>query len=172
LTVFHLINLTVISRFGQHQALNLGPSTSSKEHLMTSPWEVVVASSDPENCKRVTNILAQLGVEAICASTVEQCREVLNSRNIGLVFCDHHLPGGNYRGILAAVAGSEKMLVPKVVVMSATIKSQEYLRAKVHGVLDMIPTPCRPSDIACMLLLAKSCVVYSQSIITPMTPAI
>jgi CheY-like chemotaxis protein len=122
---------------------------------MSSPWEVLVACSDLENRQSVAGMLAQLGVRSICTTTVGECREVLNGRKVGLVFCDLQLPDGDYLDILAAVACSPKT-VPKVVVMAALMKFRQYAQAKARGVLDIIPTPCRPTDVEWMVFLAKS----------------
>jgi CheY-like chemotaxis protein len=143
---------------------------------MTTPWEVVVACSDPENCQKVAGALSDLGIEATCTSTVEQCREVLSRRNIGLVLCDRELRDGTYWDILSLTeaAGSGKA-APQVVVMSAVIKSQEYARARARGLLDVIPTPCLPTDIKWIVLLAKSFAVSAggrPDVIPPMTPAV
>jgi len=42
---------------------------------MTTPGEVVVTCSDPENRHSVADLLTQLGVDAISTLTVEPCRE-------------------------------------------------------------------------------------------------
>jgi DNA-binding NtrC family response regulator len=121
---------------------------------MTIPWEVVVACSDVENRQRVAGMLAQLGVDAVCIATVGECREVLHGRTVGLVFCDLQLADGDYLDVLAAVACSAKT-VPKVVVMAALMKFRQYSQAKARGVLDIIPTPCRPTDIEWTVFLAR-----------------
>jgi len=125
----------------------------SEECELNRPWEVVVASSDLQNRLRLTKMLAQQGIDAIHASTVDQCQQVLNAPKVGLVFCDRYFSDGNYPDVLAAVAGSAKR-VP-VVVMSAHMTSAEYNQAKSRGVFDVIPSPCRPILIEWMGILAK-----------------
>ncbi len=121
---------------------------------MTNPWEVVVASSDLEKRLSVAAMLTQQGIDTICASTVDQLREVLNGRNIGLVFCDRQFADGDYHDVVEA-ARSSAAKIPKVVVMSGLVKSGEYHQAKRSGVFDIISTPCRPTDIEWMVILAK-----------------
>jgi len=129
---------------------------------MSSPWEVVVACSEVENQQRVAGMLTQLGVRSVCIGTVGECRQVLNARTVGLVFCDLELPDGDYLDILAAVACSAKK-APKVVVMAALMKFRQYSQAKARGVLDIIPAPCRPTDIEWMVFLARSTTMPADS---------
>lgn len=121
---------------------------------MEDAWEVVVASPDLEKRLSVAAMLTQQGVDTICASTVDQFREVLHGRNIGLVFCDRQFADGDYHDVVEA-ARSSASKVPKVVVMSGLVKSAEYHQAKGSGVFDIISTPCRPTDLEWMVILAK-----------------
>lgn len=121
---------------------------------MTDTWEVVVVSSDLEKRLSVAAMLTQQGVDTICASTVDQFREVLHQRNVGLVFCDREFGDGDYHDVVEA-ARSAATKVPKVVVMSGFLKSGEYHQAKGSGVFEIISTPCRPTDLEWMVILAK-----------------
>jgi len=128
---------------------------------MPSSCEVVVASSDLKNRRSVAGMLIQQGVDPICTSTVDQCREIFNGRNVSLVLCDLQLSDGNYSDILVAAACSAKK-IPKIVVMTALIKFREYNQAKCRGVFDIIPSPCRPKDIEWMAFLAKAGVTSAE----------
>lgn len=121
---------------------------------MEDTWEVVVASPDLEKRLSVAAMLTQQGVDTICASTVDQFREVLHGRNVGLVFCDRQFADGDYHDVVEA-ARSCAAKVPKVVVMSGFVRSGEYHQAKGSGVFDIISTPCRPTDLEWMVILAK-----------------
>lgn len=121
---------------------------------MTSPCQVVVATSDLENRHCVAGMFAQHGVDSICASTVDQCRQIFSGQNISLVLCDLELSDGNYSDILVAAASAAKRM-PKVVVMSRLIKFREYNQAKWRGVFDIIMSPCRSADVEWMVFLAK-----------------
>lgn len=119
---------------------------------MTSPWEVMVVSSDLEIRNRTAAMLARQGVSAICASTLGQCTRLLKSRKIGLVFCDCQLSDGNYQDILARIGYSAS---PKVVVMSAEMSPEERDQAKGNCVFDIIPAPYRSCCIGWMVVSAK-----------------
>jgi len=132
---------------------------------MARPWEIVVASSDLENRQRVTDMLARQGLDTILASSVDHCQEILNRRNIRLVFCDSQFSDGNYRDILAAAACSAKRI--PIVVMSAHMTSAEYGHAKSCGVFDVIPTPVRPILVEWMVVQAKRADVNSDNTTQP-----
>lgn len=121
---------------------------------MARVWEVVIASADLENRRRVLGMLTHQGVDCLCASTVSQCQEILNGRKIGLLFSDRNLSDGSYQDILRLTGGSGN-LSTKVVVMSALMTPFEYEQARRCGVFDVISVPCRPTDIEWMVILAK-----------------
>jgi DNA-binding NtrC family response regulator len=119
---------------------------------MEDPWEVVVVSSNLEKRQDVAGMLLRLGIDAICVSSVSQCREIPNRQNIGLVFCDRQMRGGDYRDVVSAVSTS---LSARVVMMSDLENAEEYQRAKRLGLFDVIPSPCRPTDIEWMVIQAR-----------------
>lgn len=122
---------------------------------MSDPWEVMVASSSLENRQDVAGMLFRLGIDPICVSSVEQCRQVPRLENIGLVFCDRQLKGGDYRDVLSAVSSSPSDLAPKVVMMSDLASPEEYQQARRNGLFDVISSPCRPTDVEWMVILAR-----------------
>jgi len=116
--------------------------------------EVVVISANSENRRNVAGTLARLEVDAICIPTVEQYREIAGGAK--LVFCDRHLPDGDFRDVLAATARSAPAKkAPKVVMMASYLNVDSYDQAKRAGIFEAIPTPCRPTDIEWMLVLAR-----------------
>jgi len=119
---------------------------------MNRPCEVVVISADLENRHTIAETLARLEVDSICISTVGQYREVAENE-IKLVFCDVHLPDGDYRDVVAATGSAKK--APNVVIMAKQLNSDNYHQAKLSGIFEAIPTPCRPTDIEWMVILAK-----------------
>lgn len=121
---------------------------------MARVWEVVIASADLENRRNVLGMLTQQGVDCLCASTVNQCQEILSGRKIGLVFSDRKFSDGSYQDILRFTGGSGN-IATKVVVMSALMTPFEYEQARRCGVFDVISVPCRPTDIEWMVILAK-----------------
>jgi len=75
---------------------------------MNALSQIVVASQDVETHRTLATMLARLGFEPICVSTVSECQAVLAKENVGLVFCDRDLADGNYRDILAASQSSRR----------------------------------------------------------------
>jgi DNA-binding NtrC family response regulator len=120
-----------------------------------NPWEVVVVSSKLENRQDVAGMLARLGLDPICVSSVNQCRDLPNRDGIGLVFCDRHVKDGDYRDVVSAMGTSAVYGIPKVVLMADLASPTEYQQAKLHGVFDVISSPCRPTDIEWMVIQAK-----------------
>lgn len=118
-------------------------------------WGVVVVSSNLVNRQDVAGMLFRLGIDPICLSTVDQCRNLRSSNNIGLVFCDRHLKDGDYRDVLSAVGPSQTPRDAKVVMMAELDTPEEYHEARRHGLFDIISSPCRPTDIEWMVIQAK-----------------
>jgi CheY-like chemotaxis protein len=123
---------------------------------MSNPWEVLVVSSNLENRQDVAGMLFRLGIDPICVSSIEQCLQVPRRENIGLVFCDRQMKGGDYRDVLSVVSPSRSSdPAPKVVMMSDLASPEEYQQARRNGLFDVISSPCRPTDVEWMVILAK-----------------
>jgi DNA-binding NtrC family response regulator len=120
-----------------------------------SPWDVAIVSSRLENRQDVAGMLFRLGIDPICISSVEQCREVSSRQNLGLVFCDRHVKDGDYRDVLSAVSPDSADRSPKVVMMSDLGSVEEYQQVRRNGIFDVISSPCRPTDVEWMVILAK-----------------
>ncbi len=120
---------------------------------MTTPWEVLIASSNLEDRRALASILARHGHDPICASTVGESQAILSQKRVGLVFCDRRLSDGDYRDALA----QSRSLQPKVrvVVTSRLADWDEYLEAMRLGAFDVIAAPCRPPEVEWMLVQAK-----------------
>lgn len=118
------------------------------------PWDVAVVSSNLENRQDVAQMLFRLGVDPICVSSLSQYHELPARDNIGLVFCDRRVKDGDYHDILSAVASS-KISEPKVVMMAELGGADEYQQARRQGIFDVIPSPCRPTDVEWMLIVAR-----------------
>ena len=71
---------------------------------MTTPWEVVVVSSDLESRRNLSAILVRQGIDPICTSTLRECREIISQKSVGVVFCDSHVADGTTRNFLPATA--------------------------------------------------------------------
>jgi len=120
---------------------------------MSAPWQIVIASSDPDQLCRLTEILKHQDVEPICTSTVMECRNVLFKETVGLVFCDRNLADGNYSDLIAA--GRSVNSSARFVVTSPQADWEEFFDAMRLGAFDVITAPCRPKDVEWMIIQAK-----------------
>lgn len=120
---------------------------------MTSSFEVLVVSSDPVPRGRLAGILVTLGIDPVQLSTLRECREILAQTFAGLVFCDARVVDGNYQDLLATYARSDNRL--RVVVTSTTADWDEFKQAMECGAFDVIPVPCRRTDVEWMVIQAK-----------------
>jgi two-component system, NtrC family, response regulator PilR len=119
---------------------------------MNIPWDILVASSDLEGRRALSNILAKLGVDPLASSTVRECKELMASERVGLIFCDRLLADGNCYDLLnASRIGRTKA---RVVVMSSTADWDEFLEAMRLGAFDVIASPCRATDVEWMIIQA------------------
>jgi DNA-binding NtrC family response regulator len=120
---------------------------------MTAWFEVLVVSSDAALRRRLTDILTSLGIDPVQLSTLRECRESLAQKHVGLVFCDPYVADGNYRDLLAAYPASADR--PRVVITSRTADWDEFKEAMRCGAFDVIPVPCRHTDVEWMVVQAK-----------------
>jgi len=119
---------------------------------MNIPWDILVASSDLEGRRALSNILGNLGVDPLTSSTVRECKELMASERVGLIFCDRLLADGNCYDLLnASRIGRTKA---RVVVMSSTADWDEFLEAMRLGAFDVIASPCRATDVEWMVIQA------------------
>lgn len=121
---------------------------------MGQPWRILVASPDLESRRGLLSVLDRQGLNVFCASNVNQCREILDGQNVGLVFCDRSFVDGDYRDVLAA---AHRKPGPKalVVLLSGRGDSEQYKKAKDLGVFEVISASCRPTDVEWMVIQAR-----------------
>ncbi len=122
---------------------------------MSDTWQIMIASSDLENRRNLVSILDRQGLGTFCAANVRQCREILDSQNVGLVFCDRSFADGDYRDVLTAVAGKKLAGGARVVLLAALGDSEQYKKAKDDGVFEVISAACRPTDVEWTVIQAK-----------------
>jgi DNA-binding NtrC family response regulator len=120
---------------------------------MTTPFEIVVVSSDIENRRHLSDILTNQGLDPICTSSLRECHETLANNRVGLVFCDPHVADGSYRELLAAYRLTDHK--PRVVVTSRGADWEEFKEAMRWGAFDVISAPCRPTDVEWMVIQAR-----------------
>ena len=111
---------------------------------MDNPVLVLVVSSEFKNRHGLRDLLNREGCNAICASTVGECEELLTRQNIGLVFCDRGLTDGTYRDVLAITRSLGRNV--RLVVTSRLADWKEYLEALEDGAFDLIASPSQASD--------------------------
>src|ERR1700722_6443732 len=122
---------------------------------MDNRLQIVVVSSDLESRQRVVEMLHRQGLDPICSSTVDQCREILAQDNVVLAFCDRNLLDGDYRDVLTAATCASRKSKARIVLMSSVIDPEEYQAAKASGLFEVIASPCRPTDVEWMVILAR-----------------
>ena len=120
---------------------------------MTLPFEIVVASADLENRRRLSEILSNQGLDPVCVSSVRECYEVLAQRPVGLIFSDPHLADGDYQDFLRSCGSNSQK--PRVVVTSLSADWDEFREAMRLGAFDVIRVPCRPTDVEWMVIQAN-----------------
>ena len=112
---------------------------------MTGRPEVLIACSDPEGRKALTNALADCGLKPVYAPTVATARSVLERGRVSLVFCATKFPDGRFDDVLrlAKRPGHE---VP-VIVASRSDDTPQYLEVMRSGAFDYVATPCRRAEV-------------------------
>src|SRR3984893_3466500 len=120
---------------------------------MSAPWHIVIASSDPDQLRSLTEILKHQDLEPICTSTVMECRKVLVKETVGLVFCDRNLADGNYSDLIAA--GRSVNSRARVVVTSPQADWDQFFEAMRFGAFDVITATYRPKVVEWMRIQAR-----------------
>jgi len=111
---------------------------------MSNP-HALIALSDPEKSKLLTEIIAQYGMDIALATTVGETRAVLSQRSIDVIFCQASLIDGTYCNVLRAAEGA-KCKIP-VVVCSRFYDRDLYIEAMSLGAFDFITFPCCHAEI-------------------------
>jgi DNA-binding NtrC family response regulator len=115
--------------------------------------QILVVSSDQDHRHSLTSILQNDGWNPLHASCVSECRDLLEKRNVGLVFCERRLADGTYRDLLS-VAQTPDRKVP-IVVTSRLADWDEYLEALRYGAVDLIASPCKALDVSSAIAQAR-----------------
>jgi DNA-binding NtrC family response regulator len=129
------------------------PRIVEREGWMTAPWEILVIASDLDRRRALAKTLTAQGLDSICVATICESLAMLADETVGLVFCDTQLSDGTYRDLLAALHALK--VKTRVVVTSRHADWDEFLEAVHLGAFDVIPTPCRPTDVEWMVIQAK-----------------
>jgi len=105
-----------------------------------------------EGRRRLSNILAKLGVDPLTTSSIRECKEIISTERVGLIFCDRLLADGNCYDLLNASRGGK--IKARIVVTSSTADWDEFLEAMRLGAFDVIANPCRATDVEWMIIQA------------------
>jgi two-component system, NtrC family, response regulator PilR len=119
---------------------------------MNLPWDILIASADLEGRRALSNILAKLGVDPLTTSTIRECKQIIATERVGLIFCDRLLADGNCCDLLDA--SRAKRAKTRIVVTSSTADWDEFLEAMRLGAFDVIASPCRATDVEWMIIQA------------------
>jgi DNA-binding NtrC family response regulator len=119
---------------------------------MNLPWDVLIASSDLEGRRALSNILAKIGVDSLTTSSIRECKEIMATDRVGLIFCDRLLSDGNCYDVLNASRGGK--IKARIVVTSSTADWDEFLESMRLGAFDVIASPCRSTDVEWMIIQA------------------
>ncbi len=123
-----------------------GNGSSRAENAYTAPYcEVLAASADPQSRLVLASVLSQWGLELICSSTVREANVILARQPVPLLFCEERLADGTFRDVLSAAKLMESRL--HIVVSSPMDDENRYWEAIQLGAFDVIPFPCRATDV-------------------------
>lgn len=104
------------------------------------------------SCEVVRNTMTQWALDTTCCSTVREARTLLSGNGFSVIFCEDHLPDGNYHELLNSFPKPSKS---RFIVMSSTPElDDKYDEAMRMGAFEMIATPCRKSDIQWIVIRA------------------
>ena len=115
-------------------------------------WNILVVCSDLELRRSISTILVSLGFDPICASRVSQCRELIHSKSIGLIFCDQYFDDGDYRDIATACRSAQGFCYLIVTAPAHGTGDEQAMRQEVFGI---VRVPLRPTEIEWMVIRAK-----------------
>jgi len=118
---------------------------------MTS-YPVLIASSDIEKRNAIRAILAEDGLNTICASTVKETQEALANTSVSIVICERQLPDGSFKDLLHLAKRERPEVL--VVVTSRIDDWKENVAAKQLGVFEVIPSPCQRSNVEWAVITA------------------
>jgi len=112
---------------------------------MNGEFEVLVAASDAENRRALTQVLSGMGLKPTISSSVREAKAVLSARPVSLVFCEEKFADGNYQDVLRAVKRTAEKA--PVVVSSPSHGWYEYLEALRLGAFEFFDGPVRAADV-------------------------
>jgi DNA-binding NtrC family response regulator len=129
---------------------------------MSSYPQILVASPNLANRTSLATVLQREGLSTLLVSRVSDCQELLASLDIRTVFCERHLPDGNYRDVLFAARSLKKSV--QLVVTSSVPDWDQYLEALREGASDLIASPSPPFEVLSAVAPARK---RTRSVVWP-----
>ena len=120
---------------------------------MLARSEAVILSTDWEWRHAFAHLLDANGVDYVFASSVEDCKEVVDRERVELIFWDTHLEPNSYQRLLQSI-GSPCDRV-KVVIVSHLDDSDRPMSGARTDAFAVIPFPGQPTDIEWVLSRAS-----------------
>jgi DNA-binding NtrC family response regulator len=113
-------------------------SSTILEKACAMPWplEVLIATADAEVRRSLTDLLAESGLSPVLCSSLGEAQSILVREPVCLVFCDYHLPDGDFRDVLYEVRRHAPS-VP-VVVSNRMGGCHQFLNVVKSGAFDYI----------------------------------
>ena len=112
-------------------------------------WEVVILSTDLEWRRAVADILAANGIDFVCASSIEDCNEIVARESVGIIFWDSHMAVETYQDLLNSMVSLDPRV--KIVVISHMDDWDKHVDTARMGAFGVIPFPFQPTDIEWVL---------------------
>jgi DNA-binding NtrC family response regulator len=115
-----------------------GASSAILENSCAMPWplEVLIATADADVRRSLTDLLAENGLSPVLCSSLSEAQSILVREPVCLVFCDYHLPDGDFRDVLQEVKRHARS-VP-VVVSNRMGGCHQFLSVLKSGAFDYI----------------------------------
>ena len=112
-------------------------------------WEVVILTRDLERRRDLAKILTTNEIDYACASSIEDCKEIVARESVGMIFWDGHLVEGACRDPLHAIRSLDRRV--KIVLMCQSDDREKRDAIAQMGAFGVIALPCQPTDIEWVL---------------------
>ncbi|HET7439736.1 MAG TPA: hypothetical protein VFJ47_00420 [Terriglobales bacterium] len=123
-------------------------------------WKVLLVTKDRGAV--IADTLLDWGIKMVRCSTVSQARQILSRQAISQIFCDAHLPDGNFRDVveIARMASQEP---PIVVLIPQNSGESTFLEAIEAGAFDSISSPVSRPEVQWEIVQAMRKASHTQA---------
>lgn len=119
---------------------------------MFDSCQVLIASSDPLYCAKLSEIAGSLGMPPVVCSSLSDARAQIDKETFRVVLCADDLPDCNLRMAVRVLAAATRG-VP-VIVVSHLADWDAYIKALDAGAFDYLVCPPDPAEAERILRLA------------------